>query len=200
MQLEQWVPPYILFHWWFSPRELWEVRLVDIVLLPMWLQSPSALSVLPLTLPLGYQCSVRWWAISICICIGQAVAEHHRNQLHQASVSKCFLESAIVSGFGVSKWVGSLGGAISRWPFFSLCSSLCSCISFRQEQSLVKIFEMGGWSHHSTGGHAYPLNMISFFCWGFQTIGNLLLLWNLGCSSGYPSSPSPTTTYFCSIS
>jgi hypothetical protein len=24
MQLEPWVPPCVLFGWWFSPRELWE--------------------------------------------------------------------------------------------------------------------------------------------------------------------------------
>jgi hypothetical protein len=34
------------FGWWFSPRELWVVQLVDIVVLLMWLQSPSAPSVL----------------------------------------------------------------------------------------------------------------------------------------------------------
>ena len=39
-----------LFGWWFSPWELW---LVDIVVFPMRLQSPSAPSVLPQTLPLG---------------------------------------------------------------------------------------------------------------------------------------------------
>jgi hypothetical protein len=35
MQLEPWVPPCILFGWWFSPSELWEVWLVDIVVPPM---------------------------------------------------------------------------------------------------------------------------------------------------------------------
>jgi hypothetical protein len=43
MQLEQCVPPSlcVLFGWWFSPWELWGVRLDDIVVLPMRLQTPS---------------------------------------------------------------------------------------------------------------------------------------------------------------
>jgi hypothetical protein len=55
MKLEPWVPPCVcvLFGWWFSPWELWGVRLVDSVVLPMWLQSPLAPPVLPLTLSLG---------------------------------------------------------------------------------------------------------------------------------------------------
>ena len=35
-------PPCILFDWWFSPWELWKIRLFDIVVFPMGLQSPSA--------------------------------------------------------------------------------------------------------------------------------------------------------------
>ena len=56
MRLEPWVPPCVLFGWWFSPWELWGVWLVDIVVLPMGLQTPSAPSVLPLTPPLGSLC------------------------------------------------------------------------------------------------------------------------------------------------
>jgi hypothetical protein len=41
MQME----PCILFGWWFSPGELWVVWLIDIVVLPMGLQTPSAPSV-----------------------------------------------------------------------------------------------------------------------------------------------------------
>ena len=50
-------------------------------------------------------------------CIGQALAELLRRQLYEAPVSKCFLESAIVSGFGVCRWDGSIDGAVSGWPF-----------------------------------------------------------------------------------
>jgi hypothetical protein len=45
-QLEPWVAPWVLFGWWFSPWELWGFCLVDIVVLPMELQTPSAASVL----------------------------------------------------------------------------------------------------------------------------------------------------------
>jgi hypothetical protein len=33
MQLEPWVPPFVLCEWWFSPRELWRYWLVHIVFL-----------------------------------------------------------------------------------------------------------------------------------------------------------------------
>jgi hypothetical protein len=50
-------PPCVLFDWWFSPWELWEVGLVDVVVLPMVLQTSSAPSVLALTSPLKSPCS-----------------------------------------------------------------------------------------------------------------------------------------------
>jgi hypothetical protein len=75
--------------------------------------APSAPSVLPLSPLLGSMCSVPWLAASICICIAQDLAEPLRRQLYQAPVSKHFLESTIVSGFGVCMWDGSPGGAIS---------------------------------------------------------------------------------------
>ena len=43
----------VLFGWWFSPWELWVVQLVDIVVLPMGLQTSSASLVLALIPPLG---------------------------------------------------------------------------------------------------------------------------------------------------
>jgi hypothetical protein len=42
MQLEPWVPPCVIFGWWFSSWELWEYWLVHIVVPPMRLQTPSA--------------------------------------------------------------------------------------------------------------------------------------------------------------
>jgi hypothetical protein len=56
----------------------------------------SAPSVLPLTPPLESLCSVQWLAVSICICIGQDLAEPLRRQQYQASVRKYFLESTVV--------------------------------------------------------------------------------------------------------
>ena len=119
MWLEPWVPPCVLFGWWFSPWELWGVGfwLVDIVVLPIGLQTPSARSVLSLTPPLGALRSVQWLAASIRLCICQALAEPFRRQLYQAPVSKHFLASTIVSRFGDCIWNGSSGGAASGWPF-----------------------------------------------------------------------------------
>jgi hypothetical protein len=77
------------------------VRLFDIVVLSMWLQAPSAPSVLSLIPPLGTPCSIQSLAASICLCNCQALAEPLRRQLYQAPVSKHFLASAIVSGFVV---------------------------------------------------------------------------------------------------
>jgi hypothetical protein len=49
------------------------VRLVDIVVLPMGLQSSSASSVLPLILPLGFLGSIQWLAaadpLGPCVCV-----------------------------------------------------------------------------------------------------------------------------------
>jgi hypothetical protein len=87
MWLEPWVPPCVLFVQWFSPGELWgsggAVWLIDIVVLPMGLWTPSAPSVLSLAPPLGTLCSVQWLAVSIRLCIYQALAESLRRQLHQ---------------------------------------------------------------------------------------------------------------------
>jgi hypothetical protein len=53
------------------------VWLVDFVVLPMGLPTPSA----P---PLGTPCSVWWLAVSIRICIGQTLVKPPRGQLYQA--------------------------------------------------------------------------------------------------------------------
>jgi hypothetical protein len=87
------------------------------VVLPMGLQTSSAPSVFSLTPPLGTQCSVQWLAVSIRLCVCQALAGPLRRQLYQASISMHFLASTIVSAFGDCIWDGSPGGATSRWPF-----------------------------------------------------------------------------------
>jgi hypothetical protein len=94
MWLEPWVPPCVLLGRWVRPWELW---LVDIVVLPMGLQTPSAPSVLSLNPPLGTRWSVQWWAASIHLCICHALAESLRRQLYQALVSMYFLAPTIVS-------------------------------------------------------------------------------------------------------
>jgi hypothetical protein len=92
--------------------KLW---LVDISVLPIGLQTSSALWVLSLTPPLGTPLetpwSVQWLAASISLCIGQDLAEPLRIQLYQAPVSMHFLASTIVSGDCI--WDGTVFG----WPF-----------------------------------------------------------------------------------
>jgi hypothetical protein len=104
------------------------VWLVDIVVLPMGLQTPSGPLALPLTPPLGSPGSDRWLAViilSIHICTGQALAEPLKRQLYQAPVSKHFFASAIVTEFGDCIWDEFPGGAVSGWPFLqSLLHSL----------------------------------------------------------------------------
>jgi hypothetical protein len=91
--------------------------LIDIVVLPIGLQNPSAPLVLTRASPLGSPHSVQCLVACICICLGQALAEPLRGQLYQAPVRKHFLISAVVSRFGVYTWNGSLGGAVSGWLF-----------------------------------------------------------------------------------
>jgi hypothetical protein len=54
----------------------------------------------------------------------------------------------LLSTYGLDPQVGQSLDGLS----FSLCSTLCLCISFRQEQFRVKIFEKDGWSYPSNRG------------------------------------------------
>jgi hypothetical protein len=125
--------------WLVVPGSSEKVRLVDIVVLPMGLQPPSA----PLVLPLQF--STRSPGFSpmigcIFICVSQVLAEPLRGKLYQASVSKHFLaSSAIVSGFGVCRWDGSQGGVVSGWPFLqSLLNFFVPAFSFDRNNSELK--------------------------------------------------------------
>jgi hypothetical protein len=114
--------------------------------------------VLDLTSPLGSPCSVRCLAVYIRIFIAQALAESLRRQLYQAPVNKSFLASAIMSGFVICKWDGSLGEEVSGRPFLqSLLHSLP--LYFLLTIGILYYF-WGGWPHPSTRGHAYPLSMV----------------------------------------
>ena len=64
------------------------VWMVDIVVLLVGLQNPSAPSVLPLTPPLETLCLVQLLAESIHFCISQALAEPLKRQLYQVPVRK----------------------------------------------------------------------------------------------------------------
>ena len=97
---------------------MWGAWLVDNVVLPMGLQTPSTPSVLSPTPPLGSPCSVQWLAGSICICICEALAEPLWRQLNQAPVSKYLV------GISSSVWVWCLYmGWIPRWD--SLWMAMC---------------------------------------------------------------------------
>jgi hypothetical protein len=101
-----------------EPRGIW---LVDIIVLPMGLQTPSVPSVLSLTLPLGTPlgtpCSVQWLAMNIHLCIFPSLAEPLRRELYQAPIRMHFLASTIESGFGDCIWDRFPGGAVFGWPF-----------------------------------------------------------------------------------
>ena len=106
----------VLFGWGFTPWETCGFCLVDIVL-PMRLQTPSAPTDLVLISPLGFPHSDRCLAVYIHIYIGLALAQPLWGQLYWAPVSMHFLASAIVFGFVVSRWAGSLDGAVFGLPF-----------------------------------------------------------------------------------
>ena len=76
MQLEPWVLPCVPLVGGLVPGTSGEVWLVNIVVLPMGLQTSSTPSVLSLTPPLGSSCSVQQLTMSICLCICQALAVH----------------------------------------------------------------------------------------------------------------------------
>ena len=103
--------------------------MIHIDIPPMGLQAPSVPSVLSLAPSLETLCSIQWLVESIHLCIYQALSEPFRRQLYQAPVTKLLLASTIVSGFGDCMWNGSPGGKSLDGPSFSLCSTLCLCIS-----------------------------------------------------------------------
>ena len=81
---------------------------------------------------LGTLYSVQWLAVSIHICICETLSKPLRRELYQAPVSKHFLTSAIVSGFGVCMWNRFPGGSVSGWSFFqSLLHTSFLYIRFR---------------------------------------------------------------------
>ena len=90
--------------------------MVDIVVLPMGLQTPSAPSVLSLTPQLETLSNV-WLQASTSVVIRLWHSLSGDSYQISAPVSKHSLASAIVSGFGVCIWDGSPGGTVSGWPF-----------------------------------------------------------------------------------
>ena len=140
MRLEPWVPRCVLFGWWFSPWEFWGFWLVEIVVLPMGLQTPSTSSVPSLTPLLGTLSSVQWLAANICLCICKAMAGPLRRQPYQAPFSMHFLASTIVSGIVNCIWDESPVGQSLGGLYFSVCSTfylyICSCEYFVLQEGL----------------------------------------------------------------
>jgi len=115
MWLEPWVPPCVLFGWWFCPWELW-ISVIgwhccsDEIANPFSSFSPFSNS------SIGVPGSICWLAVSILICISRTLAETLRRHPYQAPISKHFLASAIVTGFSGCIWDGFPGVEISGWP------------------------------------------------------------------------------------
>ena len=116
------------------PWELLGDWLVDIVVLPMGLQSPSTPLVLSLTPLLWTPCSVQWLVLSICPCICKALAGSLRRQPYQP-LSRCTSWHpqsclGLVTVYGMNLQVGQSLDDFSS----SLCSTLylhiCSCEYF----------------------------------------------------------------------
>jgi hypothetical protein len=80
-------------------------------------QTPSAPGVFSLASPLGTLCSVKWITVNIHLSICQALDNPLRRHRYQSPVSKNFLASTIVFGFGNCIWDGSPGGTVIGWPF-----------------------------------------------------------------------------------
>jgi len=159
-------PPCVLFGWWFSLWELWEICLVDIVFLPFQLKIPSTPSVLSLTPPLGTPFSVQWLTLSTCLCICQALIEPLRRQLYQAPINIHFLVYTIlVTVYGIDPEVRGLSlDDLS----LSLCSTPCLCISSYKHYilPLIRTETFTLWSS----------NFLSFM-WSVHCILGILSFW-----------------------
>ena len=127
MQLEPWVPPCVLFGWWFGPWELWGYWLVHIVVPPMGLQIPSAPWVLSLAPSLGTQShGWMWESTSVFVRHWQSLSGDRYIRLLSASTwhpQKCL---GLVILYGMDPQVGQYLDGLS----FSPCSTLCLCNSF----------------------------------------------------------------------
>jgi hypothetical protein len=101
--------------------------LIDIVVLPMGLQTTSTPSVPSLTPLLETLCSVQWLAANIHLCFCNALSGPLRRQPYQAPFSMHFLVSTIVSGFGNCIGNESSGVTVSGWSYLqSLLNALIS--------------------------------------------------------------------------
>ena len=95
MQLEPWVPSCVFFGWWFSPWELWVIKLVDCSYgVVITFSSFSPFLATSIGVPMN----------SLMVGCKHLHLYCLKEQLHQDSVRKDFLVSTILSGFGVCRW------------------------------------------------------------------------------------------------
>jgi hypothetical protein len=148
------------------------------VIIPFHSYSPSPSSFF------GVPGSVKWLAVSMCICISHVLAEPQGTTI-PGSRQQALL--GISNSF--YRWDGSLGGAVSGWLLLhSLLYFFCPFLSFRQisfrTNSGLKIFRwVDGCPSPSTGA----LEMLSIGSISpFQIIGSWdpLTSCQLGLSSG----------------
>ena len=99
------------------PRSYRGFGWLTMLLPPRGCKPPQFLQSLLQLFYLGPPNSVQWLAVSICLCICQALANPLRRQPYQSSISKHFPASTIVSGFCGCIWDEFPGGAVSGWLF-----------------------------------------------------------------------------------
>jgi len=127
IQLEPWVPPCVLFGLWFSPCELWVVQLVDIVVLPIELQSPSAPSVLSLALPLGsWTQSDGWLWVSESALIWSGAGSASQGTVIPGSCQQVLLDisNSVWLWCPQMGWIPRWGSLWMAWKKTFLVSSL----------------------------------------------------------------------------
>ena len=154
MQLEPWVSPCVFFGWCFSSCEFCGVYLVDIIALPMGLQTPSA--------PLVFLQLPHWGS-----CTHPMVACKHL-QLYLSGSHCVFQETSItvsceqaildISNSDWDCWLHMewIPRSDSFWMAFPSVSALLFFPAFPLDRRNSGLnFEKGwGWIQPSTGGHS----------------------------------------------
>lgn len=181
-----------------NPWESWGLWLINIVVLPMRLQTTSAPSVLSLTPTLRYPCSVLWLAASIYICINKALAKPLRRHPYQDPVSKQELLGinnnvwVLVAAYGMIPSWGSI------WMTFPSVTVALFVPTFPLDRdSSVLKFEWVALHIVFTGS----LSFVGYFneCHPYWVLGACFPgIWDFLLATC--SSPSPIATCHCSIS
>ena len=126
MRLKPWVPPCVLYSWWFSPCELWRVWLVYIIVHPVCCKPLQLLQSFLLTPALETPCSVQWLArrsTSEFVRLWQSLSGDSYIRLLSASISlapqQCL---GLVSVYG---WMDPQVEQSLDGLSFSLSSTFC---------------------------------------------------------------------------